>query len=194
MDDKRNALLSAARELFLRNTYDHISIRHIARRARVNSALIAYYFGSKNGLFREMVRSYMQTHIDRLNASIDSAEPLALEAFYLNFYQKMPPEMVQLMIRTLFFERSETRQWLLDAMLPSALKTFDLYSEALITGSGRKVNPLAVRVLIQSLMLCPKLMQPLLEELHPEAVDDTFFTDLARLNAEVLSTYFDKES
>lgn len=51
----RRALLDGARRLFTRSGYDHVGVREIAAEADVNAALINRYFGSKLGLFTEVV-------------------------------------------------------------------------------------------------------------------------------------------
>src|SRR3546814_12999364 len=51
----RAAILAAARERFLRESYDSVGLREIAGDAGVDVALISRYFGGKEGLFREVV-------------------------------------------------------------------------------------------------------------------------------------------
>lgn len=55
-EESRERLLRAARNLFCQKGYVGTSIREIAREAEVNSALIKYYFGDKEGLFRHVFR------------------------------------------------------------------------------------------------------------------------------------------
>ena len=52
-EDVRDALLNAARDLFLRYGYRAVSSRQIAAAAGANSAMIAYYFGGKPGLYKD---------------------------------------------------------------------------------------------------------------------------------------------
>lgn len=47
----RAALLQAARRIFLAEGYEQSTVRAIAAEAGVDAALIAYFFGSKRGLF-----------------------------------------------------------------------------------------------------------------------------------------------
>ena len=58
-DNARERLLQAGRHLFMRQEYHRVSIRRLAERAQVNSAMIAYYFGDKRGLFRAVLLSYV---------------------------------------------------------------------------------------------------------------------------------------
>jgi AcrR family transcriptional regulator len=54
----REQLLRAASSLFAEFGYKSVSIRQIADAAGVNSALIGYHFGGKQGLFAEAYRNY----------------------------------------------------------------------------------------------------------------------------------------
>ena len=51
----RAALLSGARRLFTSHGYDYVGVREIAGTADVNAALVNRYFGSKLGLFTEVI-------------------------------------------------------------------------------------------------------------------------------------------
>ena len=78
--DARAAIADAASAEFAEKGYDKTSIRGIARRAQVDSALVHHYFESKAGLFAEVVklpvrpdrivRSALDTDDDRLGESL----------------------------------------------------------------------------------------------------------------------------
>lgn len=51
----RAAILAAARQRFLRESYDSVGLRDIAGDAGVDVALISRYFGGKEGLFRDVL-------------------------------------------------------------------------------------------------------------------------------------------
>jgi AcrR family transcriptional regulator len=55
--DSRSRLLDAATLLFIEKGYRSVSIREIADRAETNSALISYYFGDKEGLFKDVFKA-----------------------------------------------------------------------------------------------------------------------------------------
>ncbi|WP_189105905.1 TetR/AcrR family transcriptional regulator [Streptomyces camponoticapitis] len=76
----RASILRAARDAFTRLGYDGAGVREIARAADVDTRLISRYFGSKEGLFAEVVdlayeKSLMMT--PELNA--DAAHALLIE-------------------------------------------------------------------------------------------------------------------
>jgi AcrR family transcriptional regulator len=52
----RETLLLSARRRFLEESYDNVGLRDIARDAGVDVALVGRYFGSKEELFREVLR------------------------------------------------------------------------------------------------------------------------------------------
>ncbi|MBA3548929.1 MAG: helix-turn-helix transcriptional regulator [Nannocystis sp.] len=58
-DRTATALLAAARSAFSRVGYAAASVRDIARAAGVNPALVRYHFGSKEGLYRQVIDAAM---------------------------------------------------------------------------------------------------------------------------------------
>lgn len=77
----REALLGAALEVFGRDGFHAASTRAIAEAAGVNQALIAYHFGSKEGLYLAVFEAITQTMNEligpthaRIEADIDSLD------------------------------------------------------------------------------------------------------------------------
>jgi AcrR family transcriptional regulator len=54
--DTKARIADAARELFLKHGYQRTTIRAIASAAGVDSALVSYHFGSKQGLFGQSLK------------------------------------------------------------------------------------------------------------------------------------------
>ena len=70
--DKKEQILSAAEKLFALRGYDATSVRDICQEADVNVAMVNYYFGSKDGMFREMVAQkalYARVSLEELVAN-----------------------------------------------------------------------------------------------------------------------------
>lgn len=63
----REALLKAALKLFTHRGYAATTVRELVEAAGVTKPVLYYYFGSKEGLFLELMRS----HFDRLEAVVD---------------------------------------------------------------------------------------------------------------------------
>lgn len=56
--DSKRCILKAAGELFAKFGLDKCSTREIAKEADSNISLISYYFGGKEGLYKEVMRSH----------------------------------------------------------------------------------------------------------------------------------------
>lgn len=72
----RDALLEAARSLFLKYGFRAVSSRQVAAAAGVNPAMIHYYFEGKEGLYRAMLESAIAPVVARVAAMLgDPATP-----------------------------------------------------------------------------------------------------------------------
>lgn len=56
-EETRERLLRAGKQLFSKAAYEHVQTREIAALANVDAALVNRYFGSKEGLFSEVITS-----------------------------------------------------------------------------------------------------------------------------------------
>jgi AcrR family transcriptional regulator len=65
-EDKREVLLKTAARLFGEKGFEAVSTRTLAEEAKVNIAMIAYYFGSKEGLFKAMIEERFPKSISQL--------------------------------------------------------------------------------------------------------------------------------
>lgn len=91
----RRALVEAAEEIFLEKGFGNTSLSEIARRAGITKSLIHHYFGSKEGLWREVktlrFMHYAERQMEMLKDSKPSAELLrASMAFYFDFLRRNP--------------------------------------------------------------------------------------------------------
>ena len=63
--DSREKLMGAATQLFAEKGFSGVSIRELAAAAGVNSSLISYHFGGKEGLYEAVVASQYERVIGR---------------------------------------------------------------------------------------------------------------------------------
>ena len=73
----RQSILQVAREEFAARGFAATRVDTLARKARVNKALLYYYFGSKLGLYRQVVRDGIDRFATRMRAVAEA--PLAAE-------------------------------------------------------------------------------------------------------------------
>jgi AcrR family transcriptional regulator len=66
--DTREQLLKTASKLFAEKGFEAVTTRELAREADVNIAMIAYYFGSKDGLFKAMIEERFPKTVSKLRA------------------------------------------------------------------------------------------------------------------------------
>ncbi len=78
--DTRQRLLEAAIILFAEKGFDGAGIREIAQKAQANSALVQYYFGSKEGLYTSALKFLFEQGPDAVRELSPPPEPGAPEA------------------------------------------------------------------------------------------------------------------
>src|SRR5277367_2716998 len=71
----RQAILDSARDAFARAGYDGAGVREIAAGAGVTAMLVNRYFGSKEGLFTEVVAQIMARPSILTQANLHSSSP-----------------------------------------------------------------------------------------------------------------------
>lgn len=69
VDQRREAILAAARGLYAKAPYPEVSIAQIARAASASPALVFHYFGSKAALYAAVVDDAIQTLADAQRAA-----------------------------------------------------------------------------------------------------------------------------
>lgn len=101
--DTRTAIFRAAAESFSARGFDGVGVDDIARRARVNKAMLYYHFRGKLGLYREVVRDMLRDAGGRLTLIAETAEPadVKLQRFVETFIALVDerPWMPTLMLR-----------------------------------------------------------------------------------------------
>lgn len=73
---RKNQLLDAAMALLEQKSYRSITIRDIAQRAEMKSAMVSYYFGGKEGLFIALIERFADTNMLRMGSALDTDDPL----------------------------------------------------------------------------------------------------------------------
>lgn len=76
----REKLLNAGEQLFAAHGFDGVTVRQIARQAGADPALVSYYFGSKRGLFDEILTRRAEDLNEARLAALHKCEEEAGEA------------------------------------------------------------------------------------------------------------------
>ncbi len=93
--DSRKCILKAATKLFARLGLHKCSTREIAKASDANISLISYYFGGKEGLYKEVMRNYALEVKESVTA-IDNFSPE--KAMTKEIFSEEISKMVDLMI------------------------------------------------------------------------------------------------
>lgn len=128
----RERILTAAGEEFIAHGCEGARIQRIAERSGANKAMIYYYFGSKDNLYRQALGAVVRETFAKLMGVVASAGSLeqklsALVRVYVDLYGR-EPGFVRLLLRELAAERSILREVLQELLgslegagMPSAL-------------------------------------------------------------------------
>lgn len=135
-------ILLAATDLFAANHFNGVSIKEIAKKSGVNSALISYYFGGKKNLYQEVLNEQSNLFLN-LIARVSSKElaPLAKLREYIaaiSEVQKLHPHRIHLIYRELL-----TPTFMCDSFIKNRLYKIhkfmsDLVTDGIADGSIKK--------------------------------------------------------
>lgn len=94
--DSKNCIMQAAARLFSSLGLDKCSTREIAKESDANISLISYYFGGKEGLYKEVLRNHALKIKERVQTMFDDMDekPLTKELFVSNI-EFMIDHMIQ---------------------------------------------------------------------------------------------------
>ena len=191
-DNARERLLQAGRYLFLRQEYHRVSIRRLAERAEVNSAMIAYYFSDKHGLFQAVVRSYVEPLKNAMLQRLLESPDLTYAELFRYFFRHAPHDLMRLIIRNALFEPDDQTRWILNELIRPLLGEVERRFGRVLP-EGELNRPELARLALQSLLVFPVLGRPLLETVRGASMDDAFYDDMADYFGTLLDRAFTEE-
>jgi AcrR family transcriptional regulator len=174
--DKKTDILKAAEMLFSEFGYEGTSTRQIAKESGANMAMINYYFGSKEGVFIEIMEERLcgfKSQLSQINEEqipakeklLKVVEKYATRIFSnINFHKMMHRELS-------LVQRPEMFSQIKDAMASNRLVIERIIEGGIADGSFRKVD---VRMCIATIMGTITLIanSPSKVEDHIDMADD----------------------
>lgn len=144
-EDKKEIILQTAEKLFSELGYDGASTRSIANEAGVNMAMLNYYFGSKEGLYKAVFerrfKGFHQTLISLNEEDISSWEKLNK---YIDLYvDKIAAQncFQRLMQHEISIQqRSEMGSFIVEYLLRNINEIRKILREGIENGSFREVD------------------------------------------------------
>ncbi|HHQ4627056.1 TetR/AcrR family transcriptional regulator [Aeromonas veronii] len=187
--DIRDKLLAAARERFLNTPYSKVTTREIAELAGSNLAMIHYYFGSKEGLYKAVLGDVAEP-LD--HAWQDEHRNHSLNELLNTYYQVMAPnsELTSAISSALSTEKSPGRDFVLNRLLERQLPQFDALLETMKSNGelGDNLDPDMLKISFLSMMWQPFVMKDLYEQVFGLKVDEHFMARLADHNCRLMET------
>lgn len=155
--DSRGKLLAAAGHEFAEHGYAGASVDRIARRAHLNKAMIYYHFGSKAGLYREVLREMYRAVGMRVRALAEAPNSPhdALAAFVSTVVQEASdrPYFPRVMMRELAdrARHLDTETLALAVVIPESLGA--IIARGVAAGQFQPLHPVLAYVTIMGSVL-----------------------------------------
>jgi len=185
----RSRLVKAALDCFLADDYHNVTTRRIAECAGANVSMIRYYFGSKEGLYEEMIRETLSPLLDVLDGPLLSSKAGFAEFLGL-YYRTMSarPEFPKLILKVLALRHGPGRRFIQQLLergrTRGARKVANLKIQGLMAPA---IDPDILRLSFVSLAMTPMLLKDIFEEQIDRPMDDAFLTKLADFNGHLFS-------
>lgn len=142
--DKKTAILDAAEALFAEAGFDASSTRSIAAKAGVNMAMLSYYFGSKDGLYKAVLERGLGLNEDTFQIANDQdnswqqlfncVEFHAENVLSDHYFQKLIHHEVSLL------QRSDVTDYITDNITRSANELKQIIVRGIENGSFRSAD------------------------------------------------------
>jgi AcrR family transcriptional regulator len=179
----REALLKAARNYFSSRGFQRAPLRAIAAEARVNPAMVHYYFGSKEGLFIAMLSETVAPLIDELERlDARGAGRDALLGFLRHYANTLlkEPWLPNLLVREVMFQEGRVRDAFIARFASRASGSLrGLLERDIEAGELRaEIDPVFGALGILSLIIFPFIAQPAVERAFNLAIDERFVEQL----------------
>lgn len=184
-NDKQIQILEVAEKLFAENGFDGTSIRDISKEAKINIAMVSYYFGSKERLLEALVlqkTAGLKLQLENLLA--ENLEPIAkvnkLVAFYVDRIDRSRG-----IYRILHFELSSKKN-ILNLQSFSDIKKMNLKSLEIIIKEGQSKGVFRNDVII------PLITPTILGTYFHFYMNKPFFEELLNLKTEASFNHYIK--
>lgn len=183
-DGVRERLIRAALDGFLADDYHNVTTRQIAERAGANISMIRYYFGSKEGLYEEMIRETLTPLLDVLDGEM-LAGIGGFRDYLALYYRTLSdrPEFPRLILKVLALNQGPGRrfiQQLLERGRSQGARRVEALKAAGMVDT--RLDPDMLRIAFVSLAMTPLLLKEIFEEQTGRGMDAEFLHRLADFN------------
>jgi TetR/AcrR family transcriptional regulator len=169
--DTRATILAAARKVFAGQGLDGTSVREVAQAAKVNNAMIYYYFKDKDDLYRSVLVDSFEAMAKIWNDSIfQSAAPVRekIQRFiegYIRFHQGN--DDLRRIMAMEFAGSGGNITWVCENFFADNFaKLTKLIRQGMRTGELRTIDPSTAAASLIGVIIHNFIMQPIAEHVH----------------------------
>ncbi len=143
MKTSRDKILNAAIEEFARYGLDGSRIDRIAKRAKVNKAMIYYHFPGKDALYATILQELAQTIMDTVKANVNTVQEtgnlLIIIKAYANHISNLDRRYFTIIMR----ELASGGKFIKTIIVPTIIEPMtQLIGNLFETNKGKSINPL----------------------------------------------------
>ena len=192
----RARLLKGALDCFLADDYHRVTTRLIAERAGANVSMIRYYFGSKEGLYEEMIRETLSPLLDVLDSALLHT-PAGFGEYLKLYYDTMNarPEFPRLILKVLALNQGPGRRFIQQLLERGRTRGARRVAQMKRAGEvAPELDPDLLRMAFVSLAMTPILLKDIFEEQMERPMDAAFLAALAAFNGRLFAAGLGRDS
>lgn len=188
----RASILAAARRLFARKGFDGTSVRDVAKSARVNNAMIYYFFKDKLELYRAVLSDSFAT-LDRIweHEVFKSEAPVRrkMQKYVEEFIRfQHSNEELRRIIAAEFASCGKNMRWIGDKYFSNNYNRLaHILKEGMASGELVKINPATAVASLIGMIIHPFILKPVAEYVSGKNMD----ISIRRFTRFVVELFFD---
>jgi TetR/AcrR family transcriptional regulator len=164
--EARAKIAAAAEELFAERGFDGAAIRDIARKAGVNGAMIHYYFGNKEGLYRAMLEGAASTVrallIETTDRSGSTRDRLASFVDAYAAYMLSQPNLARVLYREMLTGAKHIKQIAQQYAVTNYTMLRTMVSEGVKRGELRPVDAELAPISLMGMVVIFQFLRPII--------------------------------
>lgn len=182
-------LIDAAQKCFLNDEYHRVTTRQIAAAADTNISMIRYYFGSKEGLYEEMIRQTLEPLLEVLDSTLLSSAG-GFSDYFRIYYRTMQenPRFPALILKVLALNQGPGKRFIFQLLERGRDRSREKVNALKQRGEvDSAIDPDVVRISFVSLAMMPILLKDIFSQQLEREMDADFFETLADFNGRLFA-------
>ena len=188
--DPKQEILEAAIGLFARKGFSATGVREIAQQAKVNIAMISYYFGSKRGILEAALDLFFQRYLEVAEQALAGDDPpeQKMRCFIRSMvsFARNNNDLVRIAFTELPFDMPEIAAFKAER----GRKIAALFQNKLLSAmEGRLPRPIRLEIVgpaLTGMLVSHFLLRPVLEGIFRTSFDEEFYEQYAEEIADLL--------